>query len=100
MRQSQVKGRSESGVMRSVVGSLRPIILIVEANQGLDPLPKHRVTSSGENVPAPISEFDDLPSRYKIPQRLLQNIQNCGYDTPTGIQAHGIPVLLEVSFLI
>lgn len=63
-------------------------------------IPKHRVTTSGESVPAPISEFEDLSSRYNIPQRLLQNIQNCGYDAPTGIQAHGIPVLLEGRHLI
>ncbi|KAF8744457.1 P-loop containing nucleoside triphosphate hydrolase protein, partial [Rhizoctonia solani] len=63
-------------------------------------LPKHRVTSSGDGVPSPISEFEDLSSRYKIPQRLLQNIESCGYDSPTGIQAHGIPVLLEGRHLI
>ncbi|KAF8758461.1 P-loop containing nucleoside triphosphate hydrolase protein [Rhizoctonia solani] len=64
-------------------------------NTSRESLPKHRVTSSGDGVPSPISEFEDLSSRYKIPQRLLQNIENCGYDSPTGIQAHGIPVLLE-----
>ncbi|CAE6392846.1 unnamed protein product [Rhizoctonia solani] len=63
-------------------------------------LPKQHVTSSGDNVPSPISEFGDLISRYKISQRLLQNIENCGYDSPTGIQAHGIPVLLEGRHLI
>ncbi|CAE6344328.1 unnamed protein product [Rhizoctonia solani] len=63
-------------------------------------LPKHRVTSSGNDVPSPISKFEDLSSKYKIPQRLLQNIENCGYDSPTGIQAHGIPVLLEGRHLI
>lgn len=62
-------------------------------------IPKHRVTTSGDNVPSPISEFEDLSSRYKIPQRLLQNIEKCGYDSPTGIQAHGVPVLLEVGSL-
>ncbi|KDN51552.1 hypothetical protein RSAG8_00097, partial [Rhizoctonia solani AG-8 WAC10335] len=63
-------------------------------------LVKHRVASSGDSVPSPITEFEDLPSRYKIPQRLLQNIEHCGYDSPTGIQAHGIPVLLEGRHLI
>ncbi|CAE7217708.1 unnamed protein product [Rhizoctonia solani] len=63
-------------------------------------LPKHRVTSSGDKIPPPITEFSDLPSRYNIPQRLLQNIENCGYDSPTDIQAHGIPVLLEGRHLI
>ncbi|CUA72477.1 ATP-dependent RNA helicase ROK1 [Debaryomyces hansenii CBS767] [Rhizoctonia solani] len=61
---------------------------------------KHRVTSSGDNVAPPITEFEDLSPRYKVPQRLLQNIENCGYDYPTGIQAHGIPVLLEGRHLI
>ncbi|KAB5594133.1 hypothetical protein CTheo_2470 [Ceratobasidium theobromae] len=44
--------------------------------------------------------FGDLPSRYSVPPRLLQNIQSCGYNAPTSIQAHGIPVLLEGKHLI
>ncbi|KAF8610072.1 P-loop containing nucleoside triphosphate hydrolase protein [Ceratobasidium sp. AG-I] len=63
-------------------------------------LPKHRIASTGQDIPAPISEFEELSTRYSIPPRLIQNLQNCGYDAPTGIQAHGVPVLLEGRNLI
>ncbi|QRW00077.1 DEAD/DEAH box helicase [Ceratobasidium sp. AG-Ba] len=62
--------------------------------------PKHRVTTSGENVPASIANFEDLFKRYNLPKRLVQNLERYGYDVPTGIQAHGIPVLLEGRHLI
>ncbi|KAG8717061.1 RNA-dependent ATPase rok1 [Ceratobasidium sp. 395] len=61
---------------------------------------KHRVTTSGRDIPAPISEFEELSTRYDLPKRLIQNLENYGYDAPTGIQAHGIPVLLEGRHLI
>ncbi|KAG9074130.1 RNA-dependent ATPase rok1, partial [Ceratobasidium sp. 370] len=64
------------------------------------PQPKHRVTASGQNVPAPIAEFEELFARYNLPKRLIQNLGNYGYSAPTGIQAHGIPVLLEHRHLI
>ncbi|QRV86041.1 DEAD/DEAH box helicase [Ceratobasidium sp. AG-Ba] len=62
--------------------------------------PKHRVTTSGENVPASITNFEDLFKRYNLPKRLVQNLERYGYDVPTGIQAHGIPVLFEGRHLI
>lgn len=94
----QVKKRSESEA-RSVVSSIYIAFGSWISYQVEDLPPKHRVTLSGENLPDPISDFGDLPSRYSVPQRLLQNIQSCGYNAPTSIQAHGIPVLLEVSYL-
>jgi ATP-dependent RNA helicase DDX52/ROK1 len=58
---------------------------------------KHRVTSKGSDVPTPITSFEDLHERYQVPQRLLSNLSENSYKHPTGIQAHGIPILLEVS---
>ncbi|KAG9122573.1 RNA-dependent ATPase rok1 [Ceratobasidium sp. 392] len=68
--------------------------------EALDPQPKHRVTTSGQGVPGPITEFEELFARYNIPKRLAQNLDNYGYKAPTGIQAHGIPILLEGRHLV
>lgn len=58
---------------------------------------KHRVTAKGSDVPKPIASFEDLRERYNVPPRLLSNLSENSYKHPTGIQAHGIPILLEVS---
>ncbi|KAH0838601.1 P-loop containing nucleoside triphosphate hydrolase protein [Lanmaoa asiatica] len=54
-----------------------------------------RVTAKGSDVPSPIKAFDDLLDRYKMAHRLLSNLQDNHYKYPTGVQAHGIPILLE-----
>ncbi|RDX56322.1 P-loop containing nucleoside triphosphate hydrolase protein [Lentinus brumalis] len=59
------------------------------------PMPRHRVTTKGNNVPEHVETFEALRERYNIPSRLLQNIAQSGYKRPTGIQSHGIPILLE-----
>lgn len=56
-----------------------------------------RVTAKGSGVPPPIDVFDDLLDRYKMPQRLLSNLGDNRFKYPTGVQTHGIPILLEVS---
>lgn len=57
---------------------------------------KVRVTAKGSDVPPPIEVFNDLLDRYKIAERLLSNLRDNHYKYPTGVQAHGIPILLEV----
>lgn len=56
-----------------------------------------RVTAKGSDVPPPIQVFDDLLDRYEIPHHLLSNLWDNHFKHPTGVQAHGIPILLEVS---
>jgi ATP-dependent RNA helicase DDX52/ROK1 len=56
----------------------------------------HRITATGSNVPSPITSFEDLSERYNVPSRLLQNVSQNGYITPTGIQSQGVTILLEV----
>lgn len=56
---------------------------------------KHRVTAKGSDVPKPFTSFDDLRERYHVPPLLLSNLSEHSYKHPTGIQAHGIPILLE-----
>ncbi|KAI0344066.1 P-loop containing nucleoside triphosphate hydrolase protein [Trametopsis cervina] len=58
-------------------------------------LPKQRVTAKGREVPDPVESFEDLRARYDLPPQLFSNLAESGYDHPTGIQAHGVPILLE-----
>lgn len=57
---------------------------------------RQRVTAKGPDVPAPVGSFEDLASRYNVSSFFLGNLEKCGYHEPTGIQAHGVPILLEV----
>lgn len=60
---------------------------------------RHRIATTGKEVPAPIASFDNLLERYSIPPQLLKNLAEHGYSTPTAIQSQGVPVLLEVSLV-
>ena len=55
-----------------------------------------RVTSKGKNVPVPIDSFQSLKERYHCSSLILSNLEKNGWESPTGIQAHGIPMLMEV----
>ena len=59
-------------------------------------MPRQRVTAKGNNVPDPVDSFEALRTRYNVSSRLLSNLEDSGYKQPTGIQAHGVPILLEV----
>lgn len=60
-------------------------------------MPRHRVTTKGNNVPEHAESFEDLHGRYELSSYLLQNLAQYGYKRPTGIQSYGIPILMEVS---
>ncbi|KIJ68765.1 hypothetical protein HYDPIDRAFT_179802 [Hydnomerulius pinastri MD-312] len=69
-----------------------------ERDDGSDedaPRPKHRVTAKGTDVPQPVEAFDSLLERYKMAPCLLSNLRDNSYKHPTGVQSHGIPILLE-----
>ncbi|KOC61471.1 putative ATP-dependent RNA helicase DDX52 [Habropoda laboriosa] len=56
---------------------------------------QHRIKVTGSRIPEPISEFMKLSTTYGIPDKLLNNIINCGYVHPTPIQMQAIPALLQ-----
>ncbi|TFY82358.1 hypothetical protein EWM64_g1652 [Hericium alpestre] len=66
-----------------------------EAEDAGPPMPRHKVTAKGSNVPAAAETFEELRKRYDIPSHLMANLAQYGYSRPTGIQSHGIPILLE-----
>ncbi|KAJ7139579.1 P-loop containing nucleoside triphosphate hydrolase protein [Mycena epipterygia] len=56
---------------------------------------RQRVVAKGTNVPEHADTFKALAERYQISSLLLSNLTLYGYNHPTGIQSHGIPILLE-----
>lgn len=69
----------------------------VENGEPSSSVQRQRVTTKGNNVPEAVESFEELGERYNVPGRLLQNLEASGYKQPTGIQAYGTPILLEVS---
>lgn len=67
-----------------------------DSSQPSTSMPRQRVTAKGSDVPEAIESFEELSTRYDVAPRLLANLAESGYNHPTGIQAHGIPILLEV----
>ncbi|KAI4519862.1 P-loop containing nucleoside triphosphate hydrolase protein [Schizophyllum commune Tattone D] len=59
------------------------------------PAQKHRVTAKGIDIPAAAQTFGEMKERYDMPSLLLSNLSKHGFKHPTGIQSHGIPILLE-----
>ena len=70
-----------------------------EDDESAPPRLKHRVTAKGKNVPVASDKFEDMARRYHIPPLIMSNLEEYGYKHPTGIQAHGIPILMEVRIL-
>jgi ATP-dependent RNA helicase DDX52/ROK1 len=63
-----------------------------------DSLPTaHRVKTKGTNIPKNITSFEEL-RKYPIPAHLYANLASGGYKSPTEIQSHSMPILLEVSY--
>ena len=58
--------------------------------------PRHRVTTKGTNVPEPVESFEELHNKYDVPPRILQNLKDYGYTSPTAIQRYAAPIILEV----
>ncbi|KAI9509849.1 P-loop containing nucleoside triphosphate hydrolase protein [Russula earlei] len=59
------------------------------------PMPRHRVTTKGNNVPKRVETFEELRDRYRVNPQLMGNLKRYGYEYPTGIQSSGCPILLE-----
>lgn len=57
---------------------------------------KQRVTAKGSNVPEAAESFHELRDRYAVPSQIMANLSQSGFSQPTGIQSHGIPIILEV----
>lgn len=57
---------------------------------------ENSISVLGKDVPAPITNFEELSSsEYKLLPRLQENLMSYGFDKPTPIQMQALPVLLK-----
>ncbi|KAJ7630471.1 P-loop containing nucleoside triphosphate hydrolase protein [Roridomyces roridus] len=66
-----------------------------DVDEDAPPTIRQRVVAKGSNVPPHAETFEALVERYQMSSLLLSNLTANGYKHPTGIQSHGIPILLE-----
>ncbi|TPX30145.1 hypothetical protein SmJEL517_g06222 [Synchytrium microbalum] len=55
----------------------------------------HRIRVFGNDIPTPITKFEDLTARYKLRKFIQRNLTQSEYTTPTPIQMQAIPLMLE-----
>eukprot|EP01023_Acetabularia_acetabulum_P005016 TRINITY_DN12077_c0_g4_i1.p1 TRINITY_DN12077_c0_g4~~TRINITY_DN12077_c0_g4_i1.p1 ORF type:complete len:593 (-),score=97.67 TRINITY_DN12077_c0_g4_i1:89-1714(-) len=53
----------------------------------------HKIYVQGQQVPIPLRTFDDLSEKFKVDQKLLDNLKTFQYDDPTSIQMQVLPCL-------
>ncbi|KAJ7596773.1 P-loop containing nucleoside triphosphate hydrolase protein [Mycena floridula] len=56
---------------------------------------EHHVATKGTDVPQNMEAFSTLKDRYEVSSHIMANLAENGFVHPTGIQAYGIPILLE-----
>uniref|UniRef100_A0A4W3IK76 Probable ATP-dependent RNA helicase DDX52 n=1 Tax=Callorhinchus milii TaxID=7868 RepID=A0A4W3IK76_CALMI len=55
----------------------------------------HRICVQGTDIPEPVSTFEQLQQEYKVHPKVIQHMQEAGFQTPTPIQMQAIPVMLH-----
>uniref|UniRef100_A0A803R0V9 RNA helicase n=2 Tax=Cannabis sativa TaxID=3483 RepID=A0A803R0V9_CANSA len=56
---------------------------------------EHNIHVAGNTVPSPLTDFEELSSRYGCKAKLLRNLADLGIKQPTPIQRQAIPILLS-----
>jgi ATP-dependent RNA helicase DDX52/ROK1 len=61
---------------------------------------QHGIHVQGSDIPAPISDFLQLETRFNIPNYMVKNLTGpapscCGYTEPTPIQMQAIPIMIQ-----
>lgn len=50
----------------------------------------------GTDIPDPVSTFEELQKEYDLDPRIIQNIKEAGFQTPTPIQMQAVPLMMHV----
>ncbi|XP_041052465.1 probable ATP-dependent RNA helicase DDX52 isoform X2 [Carcharodon carcharias] len=56
---------------------------------------KHRIYVDGTDIPEPVATFEQLLQEYKVHPKIIQHIQEAGFQIPTPIQMQAIPIMLH-----
>ncbi|XP_055912288.1 DEAD box protein 52 homolog [Eupeodes corollae] len=55
----------------------------------------NKISVMGKNIPPPVTTFEELQSLYNLSPKLVDNLANNKYPTPTPIQMQSIPIMLK-----
>ncbi|OCT91941.1 hypothetical protein XELAEV_18014997mg [Xenopus laevis] len=56
---------------------------------------EHKIYVQGTDIPEPAATFQQLEQEYKILSKIMQNVKDAGFHTPTPIQMQAIPIMLH-----
>ncbi|XP_072909450.1 probable ATP-dependent RNA helicase DDX52 [Hemitrygon akajei] len=56
---------------------------------------KHRIYVDGTDIPEPVATFEQLRQEYKVHPKIIQHMQEAGFQLPTPIQMQAIPIMLH-----
>ncbi|KAM8977250.1 putative ATP-dependent RNA helicase DDX52 [Pelodytes ibericus] len=55
----------------------------------------HKIYVQGTDIPEPVATFEQLHEEYKIHPKIMQNVKDAGFQTPTPIQMQAMPLMLH-----
>ncbi|KAE8623730.1 hypothetical protein XENTR_v10005710 [Xenopus tropicalis] len=56
---------------------------------------EHKIYVQGTDIPEPVATFQQLEQEYKTHSKIIQNVKDFGFHTPTPIQMQAIPIMLH-----
>ncbi|KAG8451357.1 hypothetical protein GDO86_003531 [Hymenochirus boettgeri] len=56
---------------------------------------EQKIYVQGTDIPEPVVTFQQLQQEYKIQPKIMQNVQEAGFQAPTPIQMQAIPIMLH-----
>lgn len=56
---------------------------------------KAHIKVTGEDVPLPVGNFNDLVERFEMDPLIVRNLQRMKFEVPTAIQSEAMPILLH-----
>uniref|UniRef100_A0A8C2KG29 ATP-dependent RNA helicase n=1 Tax=Cyprinus carpio TaxID=7962 RepID=A0A8C2KG29_CYPCA len=56
---------------------------------------QNRINVHGTDIPDPVSTFEELQKEYDLDPRIIQNIKEAGFQTPTPIQMQAVPLMMH-----
>ncbi|XP_028824501.1 probable ATP-dependent RNA helicase DDX52 [Denticeps clupeoides] len=56
---------------------------------------QNRINVHGSDVPHPVCTFEELQQEYQLDPRIIQNLRDAGFQSPTAIQMQAIPLMMN-----
>lgn len=60
---------------------------------------ERRIQVFGEDIPDPVSSFQELAEGYNINPKIMSNLDAMGFKAPTDIETQAMPIMLHVMYI-